>query len=135
MLMSILSHEPVLTIPGPLPTPSRVELTLDQLPDRVRDVAALRGLGFTYREIGDHFGLTAQAAAIMLVRHRGQMKRIRSSSDLTGLSPRAANALARLGIRSREHARQFLNLPDHLGTLRNCGTKTVRELEGWLRVG
>jgi len=106
-------------------------LTLQQLPQRVRDIATLRGLGYSYRKIAQVFEVTPQAVSIMLSRHRTCLTDLRSSPDLAGLSPRAVNALARHGIASRKEAdgRDVLAM---LRGQRNCGRKTMDEIAGWL---
>lgn len=41
------------------PTPGRTSAaTLEELPQRVRDIAMLRGLGYTFREISNQFDVT-----------------------------------------------------------------------------
>ena len=52
--------------------------TLEELPQRVRDIATLRGLGYTFREISEQFGVTPQAISLMLSRHRRVLKTFRS---------------------------------------------------------
>ena len=104
--------------------------TLEELPQRVRDIAALRGLGYTFREISEQFGVTPQAISLMLSRHRRVLKTLRGAVELAGLSPRAVNALGRHGIRSRAAAIEA----DVLGLLkggRNCGDKTLEEIRRW----
>jgi hypothetical protein len=101
------------------------------LPRRVRDIAALRGLGYSFREIGREFEVSPQAVSLMLSRHRRVLKQLRGALELQGLSTRAVNALDRFGIRSREDA-AGRNLPDLLKGERNCGAKTRSEIERWL---
>ncbi len=104
---------------------------LEDVPLHVRNVAALRGLGFSFRQIGESYGVSPQAASIMLSRHRALMKTLKRQSDLTGLSPRAVNSLGRLGVRTREDARATANLEEKLRIQRNCGQKTVNEILDW----
>lgn len=104
---------------------------LEDVPLHVRNLAALRGLGFSFREIGRSYGVTPQAASIMLSRQRALMKTLKRHSDLSGLSPRAVNSLGRLGIRTREAARAASNLEEKLRNQRNCGQKTIREILDW----
>ncbi len=106
-------------------------VALEDVPPHVRDIAALRGLGFSFREIGLTYGVTPQGVSIMLFRQRELMKTIRRNSDLAGLSPRAVNALGRIGINSREAARQSDQLEGQLMGLRNCGRKTRQEILAW----
>lgn len=101
---------------------------------RVRDVAALRGLGFSYREIAAHYGVTPQAIALLLIRNRRQMKAIGGSPELANLSVRACAALQRLGVRTRREALAGDVLP-RLGNARNCGRKTLEEISDWLAAG
>ena len=105
--------------------------SLDDIPLHVRNVAALRGLGFTFRQIGRTFGVSPQAASIMLVRQRALMKVQSRRPELAGLSPRAVNCLGRLGIRDRAGARAFPDLEARLQNQRNCGEKTIREILDW----
>ena len=108
--------------------------TLEAMPERVRTIATLRGLGFSFREIGGHFGVTPQAISVMLSRHRRMLGHIKSSPELHGLSARAVNVLARHGIRSREQARRT----DAMLLLRsekNCGVKTLEEIRRWMGEG
>ncbi len=105
--------------------------TLESLPRRVRDIAALRGLGYSFREIGREFEVSPQAISLMLSRHRRVLKQLRGDIDLQGLSARAVNTLDRFGIRSREDA-AGRNLSDLLKGERNCGAKTRSEIARWL---
>jgi hypothetical protein len=105
--------------------------TLESLPRRIRDIATLRGLGYTFREIGREFEVSPQAVSLMLMRHRRVLKRLRGAIELQGLSPRAVNALGRFGIRTRQDA-AGRNVLDLLKSERNCGAKTRSEIERWL---
>lgn len=103
---------------------------LEHIPGRVRDIAVLRGLGYSYREIASPLGLTPQAVSLMLIRHKRCLKQLKSASDLHALSARAVNVLTRHGITTRQEARAkgvlaFLKLE------RNCGSKTAAEIERW----
>lgn len=106
-------------------------LTLQQLPERVRDIATLRGLGYPFRKIADVFGVTPQAVSVMLSRHRKCLADLRRCPEVSQLSPRAVNALAKHGIRSRVEVdgRDILSL---LRGQRNCGRKTLEEIVRWL---
>ena len=104
------------------------------VPWRVREIAMLRGLGYSFREIAGPLGVTPQAVSLMLSRHRRSDKSLRGAIELGSLSPRAVNALARLGIRSRAEARDRLVL-DRLQNARNCGRKTVEEIRNWIDAG
>lgn len=109
-------------------------VALIDLPTRVRDIAALRGLGYTYREIAEPLNISAQAVSLMLARHRRTLKSLRQTLDFCHLSSRAANALGRLGIKTREEAKQrdVLTL---LRGKRNCGAKTLDEIASWMNDG
>jgi len=113
------------------PTPNRPVRTLDELPLRIRDIATLRGLGYSFREIGREFEVSPQAISVMLSRHRRTIKSLRGAMQLHGLSPRAVNALGRHGIHTREEAIR-INVLTLLNGERNCGAKTVGELERWI---
>lgn len=113
-------------LPGAAEGPS-----LEDLPLHVRNVAALRGLGFTFREIGQSFGVSPQAASVMLSRHRALMKKLKRHSEMGSLSPRAVNCLGRLGVRTRRAAQALEDLPERLKKQRNCGQKTIREILDW----
>lgn len=113
-------------------TPGRTSAaTLDELPQRVRDIATLRGLGYTFREISKQFEVTPQAISLMLSRHRRVIKKLRGAVDLAGLSPRAVNALGRHGIRSRAAALET-DVLELLQGERNCGKKTLEEIRRWI---
>lgn len=103
----------------------------DALPARLRDIAMLRGLGYSFREIGKQFGQTPQAISIMLQRHRRSLKSLKAAPELQQLSGRAVNVLGRHGIRSRADCRG-LDLPRILDGERNCGRKTREEIFRWL---
>lgn len=106
--------------------------TLEELPQRVRDIATLRGLGYTFREISEQFGVTPQAISLTLSRHRRVLKTLRGSVELAGLSPRAVNALGRHRIRSRAAAIEA-DVLELLKGGRNCGDKTLEEIRQWFR--
>lgn len=104
---------------------------LEHIPGPVRDVAVLRGLGYSYREIASPLGITPQAVSLMLIRHRCCLKQLKSASDLHALSARAVNVLTRHGIATRQEARArgFIGF---LKRERNCGPKTAAEIERWI---
>ncbi len=104
---------------------------LEHIPGRIRDIAVLRGLGYSYREIASPLGITPQAVSLMLIRHKRCLKQLKSASDLHSLSARAVNVLSRRGIATRQEARArgVLAL---LQRERNCGAKTVAEIERWM---
>jgi len=105
--------------------------TLDEVPERVRQIAMLRGLGYSYRQIAGPLNVTPQAISLMLTRHRRALKSLRGAMELASLSARAVNVLGRHGIRTREQARQT-NLLERLDRERNCGRKTLDELARWV---
>lgn len=103
----------------------------EAIPLRVRDMAALRGLGYSYRLIGQQIGISAQAVSLMLGRYRRRLDSLSDAIELQSLSCRAANALGRHGVSSRHEARakDVLRL---LSLERNCGHKTIQEIERWI---
>lgn len=104
---------------------------VESVPQRIREIAMLRGLGYSYREISDQYHVTPQAVSLMLSRHRKGVESLRNATELTTLSSRAVNALGRLGIVSREEARRR-NALELLKGASNCGRKTLAEIEHWL---
>ena len=74
---------------------------LEAVPQRVGEIAMLRGLGYSYREIGRQFSVTPQAVSLMLSRHRRALKSLGTAVELSNLSARAVNALGRHGIKNR----------------------------------
>ena len=107
---------------------------LASLPGRVRDIATLRGLGFTCMDIGRRFGITPQAVSATLARHHQRMGDFGARQDMLELSARAANALSRIGINSRADARGR-DVFTLLGRERNCGAKSLDEIRRWLERG
>jgi predicted DNA-binding protein YlxM (UPF0122 family) len=107
---------------------------LDAVPQRIREIAMLRGLGYSFRQIAQQFSVTPQAISLMLSRHRKSLKSLRGAFELNNLSARAVNALGRHGIRTREEARHQSVL-ELLKNERNCGRKTLGEIEQWLDGG
>jgi hypothetical protein len=105
--------------------------SIEDLPLRIRELAILRGLGYSLREIGRQFEVTPQAVALMLQRHRRVLKTLGGASELRGLSARAVNALGRHGVTTRAEARHR-NVLEFLRNERNCGRKTLAELERWM---
>lgn len=106
--------------------------SLEDVPRRVRDIATLRGLGYTFREIADCLGISPQAVSLMLVRHRRALKGLQGAVAMSKLSARAVNALARHGITQPSDPR----LPEALDAMRherNCGAKTISEIRRWMR--
>jgi predicted transcriptional regulator len=106
-------------------------LSAEDVPKRVREIAMLRGLGYSFREIGEQMGVTPQAVSLMLSRHRRSIKSLGGALELSQLSTRAVNALGRYGVSSREQAKEKIIL-DRLRHERNCGRKTLSEIERWL---
>jgi DNA-binding CsgD family transcriptional regulator len=105
-----------------------------KLPGRVRDIATLRGLGYTCLEIGRRFGISAQAVSATLSRHHRRVGDFGAGSEVLELSARAANALTRLGIERRADARGR-DVFALLRRERNCGEKTLEEIRRWLERG
>ena len=106
----------------------------EEIPLRVREIAMMRGLGFSFREIGGEFGISPQAVSLMLSRHRRAAKSLGPDSPFRGLSSRAVNVLGRHAIRTRDDARAR-NIVAVLPQERNCGKKTAEEIERWLAAG
>jgi len=104
---------------------------IDPVPQRVREIAMLRGLGYPFREIACHYHVTPQAISLMLSRHRRAMGSLRNAVELSHLSARAVNALGRHGILSREEAIRR-NALDLVKSARNCGRKTLDEISEWI---
>jgi len=104
---------------------------LAELPGRVRDIATLRGLGYTCMEIGRRFGITPQAVSATLARYHRRMTDLGARQDMLELSGRAVNALSRIGVKSRADAlnRDVFVL---LRRERNCGEKTLEEIRRWI---
>lgn len=113
-------------------TPGGLFASLDDVPRRVRDIATLRGLGYTFREIADCLEISPQAVSLMLVRHRRAIKSLRGAVGMSNLSARAVNALARHGITDRTDPRLSEAL-DAMRHERNCGAKTISEIRRWLQ--
>lgn len=107
---------------------------IESLPARVRTIATLRGLGYSFRAIGSYFSITPQAVSLMLARHRRVLKNFDATPEFRELSCRAVNALGRHGIMSREDARR-VNALEILRGERNCGSKTLEEIERWISAG
>ena len=108
--------------------------TLDDVPERVRQIAMLRGLGYSYRQIAGPLHVTPQAVSLMLTRHRRSLKSLRDAMELGSLSARAVNVLGRRGIRTRDQARKA-NVLERLAGERNCGRKTMDEIARGLDQG
>jgi len=113
---------------------SNLRLDPEDVPHRVRDIAMMRGLGYSFREIAQQLNVTPQAVSLMLSRHRRSLKSLKGAMELCHLSARAVNALGRHGISTRHEARE----KDVLHCLRgerNCGRKTLEEIERWMSDG
>ena len=108
--------------------------TVAALPRRVRDIATLRGLGYSFREIGRELKITPQAVSLMLTRHRRSLTSLGKAVELLNLSSRAVNALERRGVRTRREALET-NVLKHLREERNCGSKTRAEIQRWMEEG
>jgi predicted DNA-binding protein YlxM (UPF0122 family) len=113
------------------PATSQTSDVLESVPQRIRELAMLRGLGYSFREIAQQLNVSPQAVSLMLSRHRRCLKSLRGAMELSQLSVRAVNALGRHGICTRDEAlaRNALEL---LRNERNCGSKTIEEIERWM---
>jgi transposase len=100
----------------------------------VRDIATLRGLGYSYREIASHLRVSPQAVSIMLARHRRKLRTLANAPSMHRLSARAVNALGRHGIADRKQAREAGVLA-LLAREPNCGRKTLEEIAMWMERG
>lgn len=107
------------------------DLMLEALPPRLRDIAMMRGLGFKLHEIARHFDISPQAVSLVLSRHRRRIEGLGLRTEQWDLSTRAVTALARLGITTRAQARS-LDIAALLRGKRNCGEKTIKEIQTWL---
>lgn len=107
-----------------------IPLDFESLPLRVREIAMLRGLGYSYRAIGERYSVSPQAVSLMLSRHL-RARQILTGGELGRLSARAVNVLGRLGVRSREDA-SAADIMSKLPYERNCGRKTSDEISRWL---
>lgn len=99
----------------------------NDLPERVHAIATMRGLGYSYRKIAEEYGISPQAVSLMLSRYRKHVSTCRNRSELRGLSSRASNALVRCGVSTR--AAGVLKV---LPQMKNCGAKTIAEIERWM---
>lgn len=106
-------------------------LAVESLSPRLLEIAAMRGLGYKLHEIAAEFGCSPQSVSLMLARHRRRLDSLGPRAEHWQLSMRATNVLGRLRISSREQARSrdVLRL---LPGQRNCGAKTIAEIERWL---
>jgi hypothetical protein len=114
--------------PAGLPDP-------EDLPRHILHIAALRGLGYPLRTIGQKYGVTPQAISVLLARHKASQRAARHRAGLQGLSPRAVNVLGRLRIHNRAEARGVTDWEERLRGLRNCGQKTIAEIRAWISDG
>lgn len=105
---------------------------VEAVPQRVREIAMLRGLGYPFREIARQYNVTPQAVSLMLSRHRRALGSLDDTLESRRLSARAANALGRCGIHSREEAIRR-NVLDLVRGSPNCGRKTLEEIAQWIR--
>jgi predicted transcriptional regulator len=115
----------------PIARNKQPHLNADDIPHRVREIAMMRGLGYSFREIAEQLSVTPQAVSLMLTRHRRSLKTIKGAMELCQLSARAVNVLGRHRISTREQARNK-NILQLLRGERNCGRKTLEEIERWM---
>ena len=107
----------------------------EELPRRILHIAALRGLGYSLRTIGRHYGVSPQAISVMLTRQKTKQQGPRSLGGMQQLSPRAVNVLGRLRIKNLSEARAVTDWKERLRGLRNCGQKTTTEIREWASGG
>ena len=107
----------------------------EELPRRILHIAALRGLGYSLRAIGRHYGVSPQAISVMLSRQKTKQRGARSVGGMQKLSPRAVNVLGRLRINNLSEARGVTDWTKRLRGLRNCGPKTAAEIREWASGG
>ncbi|MEY3481438.1 MAG: hypothetical protein RIQ71_2213 [Verrucomicrobiota bacterium] len=98
---------------------------------RARDIAALYGLGFSFREIAEHYHVTPQAVSLLLERNRRKIEAIGGLPSMAALSTRAVSALHGIGITSPQQA-EGKDVLEKLRRTRNCGVKTLAEISDWL---
>ena len=67
----------------------------------------------------------------MLSRHKRRLDSLHGAIELRNLSSRAVNALGRHGVTSRDQAQQR-NVLEVIRHERNCGRKTIDEIERWV---
>ncbi|MFZ9933015.1 MAG: DNA-directed RNA polymerase subunit alpha C-terminal domain-containing protein [Chthoniobacterales bacterium] len=113
------------------PNQNRPILDPEDIPHRIRDIAMMRGLGYSFREIAEQFCVTPQAVSLMLSRHRRSLSSLKGAMELSRLSARAVNALGRHGVSTVAEAREK-NILDLLRGERNCGRKTLEEIARWI---
>jgi hypothetical protein len=104
---------------------------VESLSPRLLEIAAMRGLGYKLHEIAAEFGCSPQSVSLMLARHRRRLSSLGPRAEHWQLSIRATNVLGRLRIFSREQARSR-DISRLLRGQRNCGAKTIAEIERWL---
>jgi hypothetical protein len=107
----------------------------EELPRRILHIAALRGLGYSLRAIGRHYGVSPQAISVMLTRQKTKQRGTKSLDGMQQLSPRAVNVLGRLRIKNLSEARGVTDWRERLRGLRNCGQKTTTEICEWASGG
>lgn len=101
---------------------------IEALPPRVRDIAIIRGLGYSLAQISRHMDLTPQVVSITLNRHRRRIKDLVLRTEHWTRSTRAATAPGRMHVSTREKARA-MKVPAKLRRQRNCGEKTIYKIK------
>lgn len=115
----------------PVANKRRTLFDAEEIPHRIRNIAMMRGLGYSFREIAEQLDITPQAVSLMLTRHQRSLRSLKGAIELRQLSARAVNALGRHRIATREEARNN-NILELLRGERNCGRKTLEEIERWM---
>ncbi len=86
---------------------------------------------YSFREIGRELKITPQAVSLTLTRHRRSLASLGQAVELVNLSSRAINALGRRGVSTRREAVET-NVLERLRHERNCGRKTLAEIQRWM---
>lgn len=81
----------------------------------MRQIAIMRGLGYSYREIAGLFSVAPQAVSLMLMRNRRSLKSLCGATELSALSRSDVNVLGRHRIRTREQVQQPQKFPLNAG--------------------
>jgi DNA-directed RNA polymerase alpha subunit len=75
--------------------------------------------------------MSAQAISLLLDRYHRKLGSMDKLIELVSLSCRAANALGRHGVTSRKQAKER-RITELLRHEKNCGRRTIEEIERWM---